>query len=174
MDLDPRLNDLIAHYVAAKKVQPGAFLFQSRSGRSMYLVTAAARLAKHGERAKGFHAFRRFRVTHLRECGVPEDIVRFWSGHSGKDITDRYSKLAENTELRKQWAIRAETGFDLPELRLSGLPAPKSSKSSKASMRAESAAFLEPVTELVSYQATDDDLPIELFETPTELLMEVK
>ena len=172
VDLDPRLNDLIAQYVAANKIQPGAFLFQSRTGRSMYLVTATARLAKHGERAKGFHAFRRLRITYLRELGVPEDILRFWAGHSGKGITDRYSKLAENAELRKQWASKCGLGFDLPEFCKPGLPAPPTrhrviSQAPAAAAKADS--IVEAVPELVRYQATDEDLPVELFEKPTEL-----
>jgi hypothetical protein len=56
-DLDPRLNAAIAKFVAEQNVQPGAFLFQSRSGRAMHLRTATARLEKHG--IPGFHAFRR-------------------------------------------------------------------------------------------------------------------
>ena len=47
---------------------------------------------------------------------------RFWVGHAGKDITDRYSKLAENIELRKEWARRAGLGFELDKV---GHPAPK-------------------------------------------------
>jgi integrase len=65
----------------------------------------------------GFHTFRRYRITRLRELGTPEDIVRYWAGHAGGGITDRYSKLAENKELRKQWAVRAGLGFELPEIK---------------------------------------------------------
>lgn len=39
----------------------------------------------------GFHVFRRFRLTNLREAGVPGDIERFWMGHADKTIGDRYS-----------------------------------------------------------------------------------
>ena len=102
-DLDPRLNAAIAKFVAEQNVQPGAFLFQSRSGRAMHLRTATARLEKHG--IPGFHSFRRHRITRLRDLGLPEDIIRYWVGHAGEGITDRYSKLAENVELRKEWAL---------------------------------------------------------------------
>jgi integrase len=165
VDLDPRLNSLIAQYVAAHKIQPGAFLFQSRTGHSMYLVTATARLAKHGECAKGFHAFRRFRITYLRDFGVREEIIRFWVGHSGKGVTDLYSKLAENAELRKQWASKCGLGFDLPKLCDPGAPPPQFSKTAALAKLtpAESAA-----EEVAPFQASDDDLPAELFETPAE------
>jgi len=41
----------------------------------------------------GFHVFRRFRLTNLREAAVAEDIIRFWMGHADKSITDRYSMM---------------------------------------------------------------------------------
>jgi hypothetical protein len=48
--------------------------------------------------------------------------TRFWSGHTGQGITDRYSKLAENVELRKEWAARAGLGFELHHLGKLGTP----------------------------------------------------
>ena len=94
VDLDPQLNDLITMFVEMNRIQPGNYLFQARSDRPMHLKTARERLAKHA--IPGFHSFRRFRITRLRELGIPEDLLRYWVGHSGKGITDRYSKLAEN------------------------------------------------------------------------------
>ena len=120
VDLHPRLNAAIINFVAEQNIQPGTFLFQSRSGRAMHLRTATARLKKHA--ISGFHSFRRFRITRLRDLGTPEDIIRYWVGHAGEGITDRYSKLAENVELRKEWARRPGLGFELDKV---GHPAPK-------------------------------------------------
>ena len=103
-DLDPRLNAAIAKFVAEQNVQPGAFLFQSRSGRAMHLRTATARLEKHG--IPGFHSLRRHRITRLRDLGVPEDIVRCWVGHAGEGITDRYSELVENASFARSGGPR--------------------------------------------------------------------
>lgn len=61
----------------------------------------------------GFHAFRRFRATHLRTMNVPEEIVRFWLGHADKTITDRYSKMAEDTDNRRKWSELAGLGFEV-------------------------------------------------------------
>jgi integrase len=166
VDLDPQLNSLIAQFVAANKLPAGSFLFQSRTGHSMYVVTATARMAKHGECAKGFHAFRRFRITHLREFGVPEDILRFWAGHSGKGITDTYSKLSENTELRQQWAGRCGVGFDLPKLTVTArIDSPCIAKSKITRTVLKPPAI---TGDALPYQASDEDLPTMLFETPTE------
>ena len=114
VDLDPGLNDLIGRFAESEEIQPGNYLFQARSGRAMHVNTARHRLEKHG--VQGFHSFRRFRITRLRELGVPEDILRYWVGHEGKGITDRYSQLAHNVELRRDWAQRAGLGFELPNL----------------------------------------------------------
>jgi integrase len=123
------LNAAIIKFVAQHNIQLGAFLFQSRSGRSMHLRTATARMKKHG--IPGFHTFRRFRTTHMRDAAVPEDIIRFWLGHAGHDITDRYSKLAENVELRKEWALRAGLGFSLDHLGKPGDPRPHGARTPK-------------------------------------------
>lgn len=59
-----------------------------------------------------FHSFRRLRATRLRELGVSEGL-RFWLCDQGQSISNRYSKLAENVELRRQSAARAGLGFDV-------------------------------------------------------------
>lgn len=177
VDLDPRLNDLMAQYVEANSIQPGDYLFQARSGRPMHVNTARYRLAKH--KILGFHCFRRFYISRRREMGVPEDLIRYAVGHSGRGITDRYSKLGENIELRRDWVLRAGLGFAIPELRLSGHPAPKSSRSSeasssKASSPAEPATSVESVTPVVdesTYVAEDSDLDDFFLSTP-ELVAE--
>jgi integrase len=156
VDLDPRLNDLIAEFVAANKIQAGGFLFQSRSGQAMNLKTATDRLKKHG--VKGFHAFRRFRATRLREVGISEEIIRTWLGHADQTISDRYSKLAENVELRKQMVARAGLGFELPE---SGDPQPSPTKKPNPAnlpkfLRTTTQPDTEPVEPM--FRATDEDL----------------
>ena len=40
--------------------------------------------------------------------------MQFWLGHKEKTITDRYSKMKERLELRKEWAEKAGIGFKLP------------------------------------------------------------
>ena len=113
VDLDPRLNDLLAFHTASNTIGDGEFLFKNKSGHHLdenYVRVYS--LQPLG--IPGFHTFRRFRITHLREQGVPEDIIRFWVGHAGAEITDRYSKLAENVEHRQEWAKKAGLGFDFP------------------------------------------------------------
>jgi len=52
-----------------------------------------------------FHAFRRFRTSHLRKNRVPWDLQKLWLGHANKDVTDRYAEqLKEDVEWQKQEA----------------------------------------------------------------------
>ncbi len=129
VDLDRRLSTAIAAFVEANSIQPGQFLFQSRGGRVANLQTMVRRSKQR--QIPGFHSFRRFRATRLREIGVSEDVIRFWLGHSGASLTDRYSKLSENVELRRQWAARAGLGFDVPECE----PRPRKIKAKIASAK---------------------------------------
>jgi hypothetical protein len=119
----------------------------------MNLKTATDRLKKHG--VKGFHSFRRFRITRLRERAIPEDIVRFWAGHTGQSISDRYSKLAQNAELRKKYAGPDEAGL--------GFDIPKTPKKPKRSL----ISSLELVTpQEPAYTSNDQDLDEFFYSTP--------
>ena len=56
----------------------------------MHKKTATERLAKH--KIPGFHAFRRYRISRLREIGVPEDSSKFLNYDlDHDDIDDRCS-----------------------------------------------------------------------------------
>src|SRR5207253_966022 len=61
----------------------GTPLHQSSAGTPLHQSNVLRRslhpiLEKIGRETCGFHTFRRFRVTHLRKCRVPEDLLRFW------------------------------------------------------------------------------------------------
>jgi integrase len=71
-------------------------------------------LGEMGREKCGFHAFRRYRVTHLRKQRVPEDLLRFWIGHADGSVTDGYSKVKEDVEFRRFTAEQAGLGFHMP------------------------------------------------------------
>lgn len=79
--------------------------------KSLPMSTAYEGAKKDG--VPGYHSLRRYRVTHLRGQAIPEDILKFWIGHSSSDISSRYSKLAQNVKLRQEWAEKAGLGFCL-------------------------------------------------------------
>jgi integrase len=112
IDLATPLNDYLKE--CFDEVAPGALLFVSPKGEeALSIDTANSRRA--AAKIPGFHSFRRFRTTHLRASRVPEDIIQFWIGHAGKNITDRYSKMAQDVEARKKYAAETGLGFEIPK-----------------------------------------------------------
>jgi len=111
VDLAPELNSFLCSLVLDGKLPRFGLLFQGPHGD----LTVTSTLRRRAQKAAvpGFHSFRRFRVTHLRNAGVPDGIIRFWIGHADKSITDRYDKSSQDLEARKTWAKRAGLGFAL-------------------------------------------------------------
>ena len=164
VDIHPSLNQLLVEFSRGASI--GGYLFRNRKGGPLWSKSLVTHLKKMG--IQGFHTTRRFRTTHLRGIeGIPEQLIKFWLGHEMKaNITDRYSKICRNESLRKLWSEKASLGFVLPEVK-PGDPRPQPTQAS---------APVEPgtlVVEPAPYVATDDDLPIELFE-PSEALAEAK
>jgi hypothetical protein len=63
-------------------------------------------------------AVSRYRVSHQHGAACPEDIIRYWIGHADASMTDRYSKLADDGAVRREWADRVGTGFEMPKCQL--------------------------------------------------------
>jgi hypothetical protein len=82
-------------------------------------------LANLGISKRGFHCFRRFRNTHLRKLGCPDGLLKFWMGHAGRDMTDRYDRVREDVEFRREVARAVGCGFELPKALTPKLPRPR-------------------------------------------------
>jgi len=82
-------------------------------------------LLEMGAQPCGFHAFRRFRVAHLRKQLVPEILLRVWIGHSTEGITDKYALegIKRDTLFRTTMAQKAGLGFDLRPIAPNSIPA---------------------------------------------------
>jgi hypothetical protein len=65
------------------------------------VCTASRILGTLNELKCGCHAFRRFRFTHLRTNGVPEDLIHCWLGYAGKRVrgTSQASPILGATNL---------------------------------------------------------------------------
>ena len=92
-------------------------LFRSRTGKPLSQSNILRRwlhpiLAILNQPKCGAHAFRRFRLTHIRKHAVPKDL--FWMGHDDREIGDIYSKLKEDVEFRQDWTSRISLGFEIP------------------------------------------------------------
>jgi integrase len=115
IDLAPELAEMLRQYIGNRT---SGFAFHTRSGGPVLqrnvLRMLHGILKRMGKPKLGFHAFRRFRVTHLRKNMVPEDIIRFWIGHSPKTVTDVYSRVKNDIQFRKGVAEKVGLGFELP------------------------------------------------------------
>lgn len=132
IDLCPALAAMLKEYLDKQKdALTSGLLFQSRSGKPPHQSNILRRtlhpiLENLNEPKCGCHAFRRFRITHLRKNGVPDDLIHYWVGHAGKSVTDAYSKLKLDLAFRKEVAERVGLGFVLPSKKtVLGLNGPK-------------------------------------------------
>jgi integrase len=79
------------------------------------------------EEGMGWHSFKRFRKTWLRGQRCLEDINNFWMAHKPQTMSEVYSHLHEDVQLRLDEAQRAGYGFALPANNASVVPiVPKS------------------------------------------------
>jgi hypothetical protein len=74
------------------------------------------RLVKMGldEEGMGWHSFKRFRKTWLRGQRCLEDINNFWMAHKPQTMSELYSHLHEDLQVRLDEAERVGYGFALP------------------------------------------------------------
>jgi integrase len=123
VDLAPELATMVREHIGCRST---GFLFHTRNGgpvlqRNVLRVLHGI-LVGMGKPKLGFHAFRRFRVTHLRKNRVPEDLIKFWIGHAPQSVTDEYSKLKHDVHFRKDVAEKVGLGFDLDRQLFPGVP----------------------------------------------------
>jgi len=111
----------VGEYLQAFINHKDGLLFETRNG-TPYLHNnleqrwLTPRLEAMGidERGMGFHAFRRFRKTWLRGKRVQEDINNFWMGHAPETMSETYSRLDLELDLRVAEAESMGVGFTVP------------------------------------------------------------
>jgi len=126
----------VGEYLQAFINRKDGLLFKTRNG-TPYLHNnleqrwLTPRLEAMGidERGMGFHAFRRFRKTWLRGKRVQEDINNFWMGHAPETMSETYSRLDLELDLRLAEAESMGVGFTVPPVPI----APSCSKISEES-----------------------------------------
>lgn len=78
---------------------------------------------------RGFHAFRRYRNTLLRNSRCPDGLLKFWMGHANRDMSDHYDRVREDEQFRRDVAASVGVGFELPKtLTPKALPPPKQTR----------------------------------------------
>ena len=124
VDVHPAIAEQIRQLVGNRK---SGLLFSTASGAPLrdgdlirkHLRPALEALGYindcNGSKRAGFHAFRRFRNTYLRNYAkCPEGLRQFWLGHAGKDMGDLYDKIRFDLSYRLQAAEDCGFGFELP------------------------------------------------------------
>jgi integrase len=111
------IHDELAKVLREHVRETDTYLFTSRNGTPLNQRNLLKVLHDTGVKV-GFHALRRFRTETLRRARVPEDLIRFWLGHSSASVTDLYAEGLQNDEAwRRDWCDRAGLGFVLVGLK---------------------------------------------------------
>jgi integrase len=112
VDLAPELNSFLCQRLLDGELPGTGLLFQSQTKGPVRLGTAYKHLRAAGI-SEGFHAFRRFRCTHLEAMNVPRGLAMWWTGHAPGSVHESYIKMGKNLEVRKEWAAKVGLGFQL-------------------------------------------------------------
>jgi len=117
IDLHPDIAEYLRKYTAEKT----GLLFHTAKGTPHLYGNLedrwlTPRLAKMGldEKGMGWHSFKRFRKTWLRGRRCLEDINNFWMAHAPQTMSELYSHLHEELQLRLDEAHRVGYGFAIP------------------------------------------------------------
>lgn len=117
VDLHPDVASLLKQFIGDRRA---GFILQTRSGKPMSALNLLHRglyraLETLGFPRCGFHAFRRYRNTFLRNLHCPDGLLKFWMGHAAVDMSDRYDRVREDVQFRRDVARSLGVGFVLPE-----------------------------------------------------------
>jgi hypothetical protein len=170
VDLSTPVNEMLAVYATNKKL--GEYLFATRKG-TPFTSRGLHKQALTPLGIPGFHSMRRWRVSYLKKFGTPEQLLKFWIGHSGNDTTARDDKSCDDREWRQTWANRCGIGFALPEIVKAGHPASNSSKvfepvASSSPQPAAAPKVSEALQPQPTYIAQDNDLDSFFYSAPEE------
>jgi len=116
VDLHPDITEYLRCYAVGKT----SLLFHTANGTPHLYGNLedrwlTPRLAKMGldEEGMGWHSFKRFRKTWLRGARCLEDLNNFWMAHKPETMSEVYSHLHEELQIRLDEAIRVGYGFVL-------------------------------------------------------------
>ncbi len=116
VDLHPDVASLLQQFIGSRTK---GFVFHTKNGYPMNQRNLARALYIALDRLEiprcGFHAFRRYRNTFLRNSLCPDGLLKFWMGHAAKDMSDRYDRVREDVQFRRDVAKSFGVGFELPK-----------------------------------------------------------
>jgi integrase len=118
IELHPSVAKLLKAFIGARTSgyiftnSKGGFVHQSNFlRREFHPVLKAAEIPK-----AGFHGFRRYRNTFLRNVArCPDGLLKYWLGHADRSMSDLYDKVMEDGDFRRAEAKRMGVGFAVPK-----------------------------------------------------------
>ena len=117
VDLHPDIAEYLQRYTAGKT---GLLFHTANNTPHLYSnledrwLTPRLVEMNLDEVGMGWHSFKRFRKTWLRGQRCREDINNFWMAHKPQTMSEVYSHLHEDLQLRVNEAQRVGYGFALP------------------------------------------------------------
>jgi integrase len=118
IELDPAVLKLMNAFIGSRTT---GYIFTNGGGKPIHQSNFLRRkfhptLEAAGVPKAGFHGFRRYRNTYLRNvAGCPDGLLKFWLGHSAsRDMSDRYDKIRDDAKFRRDQAEKMGVGFELP------------------------------------------------------------
>jgi len=117
VDLHPDVAALLKTYIGKRS---SGFIFQTSSGKPLGQSNVLRRefhplLDQLEITKRGFHSFRRYRNAFLRNSHCPDGLLKFWMGHANRDMSDRYDRVRDDVQFRKDVARSMGVGFELPK-----------------------------------------------------------
>jgi integrase len=120
VELHPRAAKLLKSFIGNRTE---GYIFKDSKGTAIRQSNFLRRefhplLKKAAIPRAGFHGFRRYRNTFLRNvAGCPDGLLKFWLGHSSNsDMSDRYDKVRDDPKFRLVQAKKMGIGFKLPRV----------------------------------------------------------
>jgi integrase len=118
IELHPTVAKLLRNFIRPRTT---GYIFPSGSGkpvrqsnflrREFHPVLKAAGIPK-----AGFHGFRRYRNTFLRNVArCPDGLLKYWLGHADRGMSDLYDKVREDVKFRRAGAKKMGVGFAVPK-----------------------------------------------------------
>jgi integrase len=117
VDLCTPLAGLLKSLVGNRQ---SGFVFANHAGHPLSQTNVLRRslhpiLKELGVNRTGFHAFRRFRNTFLRNyTACPDGLRRFWLGWGDEGMSGHYDKICEDSAFRREVAEKVAVGFAVP------------------------------------------------------------
>jgi len=117
IDLHPDITEFLQCFMAGKKNllfhtrRDTPYLYGNLEDRWLTPRLIAMELDEDG---MGWHSFKRFRKTWLRARRCLEDINNYWMAHKPETMSELYSHLHEELDVRLAEADSVGYGFELP------------------------------------------------------------